>query len=60
MFDRLYVLSTIDQFIVAFNSTVANLGNSILKTLNGTRFLSLLVSFLYAIFVLFWLDSTLI
>ena len=55
MFDWLYVLSTIDLFILAFNSTMVNLGNGILKILNGIRFPYLPVSILYTCFVLFWL-----
>ena len=51
-FDWLYVLSPIDLFIVAFNFTIIDLGNSI--TLNG-KFPSLPVSTLCGFFVLFWL-----
>ena len=49
----LYFLNTIDLFIVAFNSAIADLGNSILKTQNGFKFPSLPVFILYTILVLF-------
>ena len=49
----LYFLSIIDLLIVAFNSGIIYLGNSIAKTLNGIKFLALPVSILYAIFVYF-------
>ena len=55
MFDWLYVLSNIDVFIMAFNSTMVDLGSSILKNPNVIRFPSLSVPILYAIFGLSWL-----
>ena len=55
MFDKLHVLSTADLFILAFNSAIVDLGNSIFKIQNGIIFPSLPVSISYAIFTLFWL-----
>ena len=43
-----------DLFIVAFNSTMVELGNSILKTLNGIKLSLLYVSMLYIILVVFF------
>ena len=62
MFNWLYVLNMIDLFIIAFNSAIVDLGNSILKIQNGIKFLLLPLSILYAIFTLFWLvlDSSLV
>ena len=61
-FDWLYVLSMIDLYIVAFNSAIVDLRNSMLKTWNGIKFPSLPMSILYTIFALFWLilDSSLV
>ena len=50
MFDWLYVLSTINFFIIAFYSTISDVGNSILKDLNIIRFLSLSLAKLCEIF----------
>ena len=55
LFDWLYVLSTIDMFIVAFSSAMVDLGNNILKILYNIKFMSLPISILYASFVLFLL-----
>ena len=49
MFDRVSVLKTNDLFIVTFNFTIVYLGNSVPKTLNGIKFLSLAGSILYMI-----------
>ena len=55
MFDWLYALGTTDLFVVAVNSTIVDLGNSILKSLNDIKFPLLPLSILCENFVLFWL-----
>ena len=44
MFDRFYVLSANDLFIMEFNSTIVDLSYSILNIWNGIKFQSLPVS----------------
>ena len=59
MFNWLYVLCTIDLFLVAFDSTMVDLGNSILKTLNGSKFPSLPMPILFAYyqFLSYWMSK---